>query len=524
MVAAVRFAGAHNLRLVVKNTGHDYLGRSSAEGGSLLVWTHRVVGTSWSGDNRTVTVQAGVVWGSLYLEAQARGRYVQGGWCPSVGASGGFTLGGGYGPFSKAHGTGADNLLAATVVLASGELVNASSASHTDLFWALRGGGGGTFGVVTSMTYRTHPAPLKTGVAKGLVECKTDAGFADMVKNFTVVFSQELVSEHWGGIATFGDDVRFSRRSLYFYLPYMGLDAAQVRAAFSAFAGQVASSGVCGWQRQDEEEWHGPHVEENAMTTTESGEEISKVYPTKGSVSLQDGRWYDPANLGELNLLYTGYTSQYMPLSELEDLDALASKLVNLSEFGFDLHINKGLGNGSGIWAGENTSYHPVARESAALVLRASSGTRGMNGGVHGHDPALPRTREHLDFVVNRTQEEWHGRFAMDRLPAEYKACLDTAELTEGQVQWCWAGFDALFQSATVEFRDVIAPGLRRAFPFGSYLNEADYWEPDWQRSLWGSNYPRLRDVKLAVDPEGLFFCHHCVGSESWDAKGNCRA
>jgi hypothetical protein len=57
----------------------------------------------------------------------------------------------------------------------------------------------------------------------------------------------------------------------------------------------------------------------------------------------------------------------------------------------------------------------------------------------------------------------------------------------------------------------------------GGYTNEADFHDPDWQRSFWGSNYARLRDIKGEYDPHGLFVCHHCVGSEAWDASGNCR-
>jgi hypothetical protein len=57
----------------------------------------------------------------------------------------------------------------------------------------------------------------------------------------------------------------------------------------------------------------------------------------------------------------------------------------------------------------------------------------------------------------------------------------------------------------------------------GSYWNEADYEDPEWQKSHWGSNYPRLLELKRKYDPTGLFYGHHAVGSELWDASGNCR-
>ena len=65
---------------------------------------------------------------------------------------------------------------------------------------------------------------------------------------------------------------------------------------------------------------------------------------------------------------------------------------------------------------------------------------------------------------------------------------------------------------------------LREAFPHaGAYANEADYFEPDWTSSFWGENYPRLLEIKRRVDPKGLLYCHHCVGSEEWSDDGMCR-
>ena len=66
---------------------------------------------------------------------------------------------------------------------------------------------------------------------------------------------------------------------------------------------------------------------------------------------------------------------------------------------------------------------------------------------------------------------------------------------------------------------------VRAATPdSGSYVNETDYFEPDWQRSFWGENYAALLRLKRKYDPDGLFFCHHCVGSEQWSADGMCRS
>ena len=66
---------------------------------------------------------------------------------------------------------------------------------------------------------------------------------------------------------------------------------------------------------------------------------------------------------------------------------------------------------------------------------------------------------------------------------------------------------------------------IREATPgTGSYVNETDYFEPDWQRSFWGENYQRLLQIKQKYDPEGLFYCHHCIGSEQWTSDGLCKS
>ncbi|KAF8814778.1 FAD-binding domain-containing protein [Phlegmacium glaucopus] len=168
---AVNFAKQHNLKLVVKNTGHDYFGRSTARGG-FLIWTHNMKDMSYNSNFvpegapittentfNAVTLGAGVQWHEAYDFVQKQGRFIVGGIPPgaSAGAAGGWVMGGGHSTFSPKFGLGVDNVLQFTIVLANGSLITANSFQCPDLFWALRGGGGGTYGVVTSTTYQTHP-------------------------------------------------------------------------------------------------------------------------------------------------------------------------------------------------------------------------------------------------------------------------------------------------------------------------------------------------------------------------------
>ncbi|KAM5453167.1 hypothetical protein MaudCBS49596_002944 [Microsporum audouinii] len=164
---AVRFARRHNLRLVIRNTGHDLAGRSSAPD-SFQIHTHRLQETQFHTDLRlngstaslgpAVTVGAGVMMGNLYARAAREGYMVLGGDCPTVGVAGGFLQGGGVSDFlSLNQGLGVDNVLEYEIVTADGELLVANTLQNQELFWALRGGGGGTFGVVTRATMRVFP-------------------------------------------------------------------------------------------------------------------------------------------------------------------------------------------------------------------------------------------------------------------------------------------------------------------------------------------------------------------------------
>ncbi len=189
VVAAVDFARTHNLRLVVKGGGHSYQGTSSAAD-SLLVWTRRmnditlhdsfVASGCTAPPTRAVTVGAGAIWAQVYDAVTTRGGgYVQGGGCTTVGVAG-LIQSGGFGSFSKAFGLASASLLQAEVVTADGVVRIANACTHPDLFWALKGGGGGSLGIVTRLTLRVHAAArnLRRGEPQhpgGLGECLSQA-------------------------------------------------------------------------------------------------------------------------------------------------------------------------------------------------------------------------------------------------------------------------------------------------------------------------------------------------------------
>ncbi|KAL3456221.1 hypothetical protein BJX64DRAFT_48084 [Aspergillus heterothallicus] len=162
------FARQHNIRVTIRNTGHDGTGRFSGAG-SVQINVSRLKRMQFTdtfiplGGDRShsegpaVTVGAGVLGFELLRAAQERGMTAVTGVCKSVGVVGGFLQGGGTSLLAPAYGMAADNALQFTVVTAQGDLVVANKFQNSDLFWALRGGGGGTFGVIIEATIRTFP-------------------------------------------------------------------------------------------------------------------------------------------------------------------------------------------------------------------------------------------------------------------------------------------------------------------------------------------------------------------------------
>ncbi|KAI1641131.1 isoamyl alcohol oxidase [Biscogniauxia mediterranea] len=158
----LKFANEKNIRLVIRNTAHDYLGKSTGAG-ALGIWTKHMKDmkkVKWSdkhykGD--AIKMGAGVTAAEVGRFAHEQGLVIVSGNCPSVGPAGGFIQGGGHGPLGSKFGMGADQALEFEVIDGNGKLIIANSRKNSDLFWALRGGGPGTFGVVVSATVKAYP-------------------------------------------------------------------------------------------------------------------------------------------------------------------------------------------------------------------------------------------------------------------------------------------------------------------------------------------------------------------------------
>ena len=169
VVAALACARSGGFEVSVRGGGHNVAGRAVTDGG-VMIDLAEMKHISIDPTQRTATAQGGVTWNELNEAAGAHGLAVTGGAISTTGIAG-YTLGGGLGWLMGKYGLACDNLTAVELVTAAGDVLQVDDASHPDLLWALRGGGG-NFGVAISFTYRLHPLSTVTG---GLIAHPIDA-------------------------------------------------------------------------------------------------------------------------------------------------------------------------------------------------------------------------------------------------------------------------------------------------------------------------------------------------------------
>ncbi|CAF3730178.1 unnamed protein product [Rotaria sp. Silwood1] len=235
---AVRFAATNNLRLVIKSTGHDYLGRSTAAG-SLLLWLHHMKNMTLieqysscglTNVSNAIRIEAGVQWGEVYRLLSNFNLVAVGATSGTVSAVGGYLQGGGHSPLSRWKGMAADQILEYDVVTADGQRQTINACQNSDLFWALNGGGGGTYAIVLSAVVRTFPSPSIVATTYS-VSAANATRYAKLIESFVEILPA-LADAGWSG---YFDIVDLTLRAL-FHVPNGNL------AALNAILNQFAAN------------------------------------------------------------------------------------------------------------------------------------------------------------------------------------------------------------------------------------------------------------------------------------------
>src|SRR3984885_2217557 len=380
VVAAVNFARTNNLRLVVKGGGHSYQGTSNAAD-SLLIWTRHMnaitthdafVGAGCVGSTEpqpAVSIEPGAIWGHAYNEVTTKGgRYVQGGGCTTVGVAG-IILGGGFGSFSKAYGTAGASLIEAEVVTADGDVRIANTCSNPDVFWALKGGGGG-FGVVTRVTLRTHELPEYFGGASAILKASSDDAYRRLIAKIVEFYHEALFNPHWG------EQINIGRGFVQIAMVFQGLDKQQAEAVWRPLFDWVAAA------PQDFTVISGPmigalpaqHFWDAAVLKSIPGHVIDDDRP---GASADNIFW--SGNLNEAGAVWYAYQSAWLPASLLETdrRESLADALFEAAKHrGVALHCNKGIAGATAeaIAATKDTAMNPAVVDAFALLITGDFG------------------------------------------------------------------------------------------------------------------------------------------------------
>lgn len=500
---AVNFARQNDLRLVVKGGGHSYQGTSNAPD-SLMIWTRHMNDIAIhpafvpqgcervSPGESAVTLGAGTIWMQAYDAVTTKaGKYVQGGGCATVGVAG-LIQSGGFGSFSKHYGLAAAGLLEAEVVTADGEIRVANPCVNPDLFWALKGGGGGSYGIVSKMTLRIHDLPDFFGTADFTIRAASDDAYRRLIRRFVSFYREHLFNDHWGEQARLNPD-----NTLAIRMVSLGLDAEQGKKVWKPFLDWVSRSPhayslqgrlvIGSWpaRRMWDVQWWKEHWPEVAFPP--SGSPLVALFDDALEYLHQqpvfeidrrpgagpDNAWWS-GDAAQVGWFIWGYESLWLPASLLDDQDGerLADALFAGTRCSsVALHFNKGLAGApaDAIAAAKDTAMNPAVLNAFALAISAE-GQGAAYPGIPGHDPSVVA-----------------GRRAADRI----HRCMNQ---------------------------------LRALVPQpGSYVGEGNYFENDFRRSYWANNYSRLAEIKRKYDPDGLFFVHNGVGSEHWSADGFTR-
>ncbi|KAL4888988.1 FAD-binding domain-containing protein [Aspergillus ambiguus] len=449
VVAGINFSKGNNVRLVIKNTGHDIVGRSQGYG-SLSIWIKHIRSgiryqeqykssteckSNWTGS--ALTVGGGYVWQDVYRVADQHGVIAVGGSDRSVGVIGGYLQGGGHGVVSHDFGLAADQVLEYTVVLASGEVVTANECQNSDLFMALRGGGGGTFGVVVSATIKAYPT---RPVLMHTLE------LAPLGKNLSSFY------EVMAGVLS-----RFPELS----------------------DGGFSGNGLMGTRGEIRGYSHNFSKLLNSNTDYEAG---------KHAINEQLMKYLDPFNGTKINIATSKFTVFPNWHSFFEGsgdhLSPVGTSSVLPSRF-FD---KKSL-----------ASQQETLKKVITTIFTTPNGETAP-------------TASYLELCLIGGGKVLESEPLTSVNPAWRKTYL-LMELAE-----TWNENDISRKSVLNVSTNQKLKAMKNASPgMGAYVNEADRNDPDYKQDWYGDLYDWLTSVKSKYDPDSVFWCFNCIGSEGWE-------
>ncbi len=315
------------------------------------------------------------------------------------------------------------------------------------------------------MTLMTHHLPKYFQLIQGKITAKNDEDYKRLILQFLKFYRDNLNNEYWGEQFHFNPN-----NTITIFMLSEGLSRKQTSNAWlpmqqwvdkksNDYTMKTSIISIPPRKMWDYKYWIKKHPEMIVINT--------------GKDAKPGEFWWAP-NSGEVNKYWYTYQSRWIPISLFSKahIQKLADTFYAASRYqSVRLHVNKGLSGASAdaIKRGRETSTNPAVYKAAAIAIM-SAGSNQVYKGITGKGPNIQAVKKSIKSI-NKAME------------------LITA----------------------------ITPNA------GTYVNETNYFQKNWQNDFWGSHYARLLKKKQKYDPNGLFYCHHCVGSEYWDNSGMCR-
>ncbi|KAK5662481.1 hypothetical protein OQA88_8392 [Cercophora sp. LCS_1] len=490
--AAINFARNKNVRLVIKNTGHDFGGRSTGAG-SLSIWVHRLKDfefianyTAHGYSGMAVRVGAGMESWEMSNHAADHNITVLSPGGSTVGMVGGWFSAGGHGGLTSKLGLGSDQALSINVVTADGRFLTTDPETNADLWWALRGGGPSTFGVITSVVVRAYPPIRSTSVSVG--------------------FSVDPNARNSTGPAP-----------------------GRPGGAPGGFPGGFPSF--------------------NGTNTTIPFPNATSPFPN--ATIPRPPRRTSPGTLTNLTTFWTGVKHTYRFCPRIQALGGYCYSYIyshGNSSFSFTHSHSVPDISGSAMTALMAPLYTTLQSVGINLTMPripdrppSTGKTARRTGG--GDSPVNTRYRSRL-FPAENWEDDalWEKTWATIQRGVEeggytFHGIAYSAKEKEGwesAVNPAWrktvlhgsymetqpVGISAKEARERDKRVQIYTDAWREVTPgAGSYMNEGDPMEKGWQQSFFGANYGRLLEMKRKWDPWGVFWAQTTVGSEGWEVK-----
>ncbi|KAF8555560.1 FAD-binding domain-containing protein [Imleria badia] len=445
----IKWATAQNIKLTVKNTGHDFQGRSAAPS-TLQVNTHLLDNLSYvpefvaQGSDAApvpaLTMGAGALIYNIYKYAATQNFSPVIGTCLAVGAAGGYLQGGGHGVLAPAYGLAADNALEFEVVTADGQIRVANEAQNSDLFWALRGGGAGSWGIVTSATIRVYP-PVAIGASLLSIVPSVSQNMTTLGIDFI-----SLVAKYQNGWVHTGIASSFILfQDKYLLSLYWPTSTANLSDLYPFFEELKSLS--------------------SNYTVISNATSASKFPTISAAIEQNVGPFFDQLNLyGTSNQLASRLVPQsFIDPSNPSSITAVAQAIWN----GLQI-VNEPLGS----------NVEGLFGTVPALILGDMPAATSKLVNNTGANPGLYAAGWHVVYAASWTLG----------LNATTTAKVMTA------------------------IHDAVSP-LTALGIKSSYQNEGDAFEEDWQEAFFGYKYAELLSIKQKYDPQNFFTSYKGVAS-----------